>query len=92
MVKDSTARQFAFESESWKKLFRHTYTLTSVFRQADPSKQVLCSLGFAVTSGAAFVRILNSMRVGELDEECVARIRALERPLSFTDGVEVTEL
>jgi ATP-dependent DNA helicase PIF1 len=36
--------------------------------------------------------MLNEMRLGKISEKTVQNFRGLSRPLSFEDGLEVTEL
>jgi len=39
-----------------------------------------------------FAQMLNEMRLGKINDETVKNFRDLSRPLSFDDGLEVTEL
>ena len=38
VTKSSQKTKFAFEAKMWKATLKHTYNLTKVFRQSDPSK------------------------------------------------------
>ena len=63
---------FAFESAGWRAAVRRTYTLTTAFRQAD----------------AAFVGMLNELRLGRVSDATAAalRARAPARGMSEPDG------
>lgn len=41
VTKGSSSVKFAFEADCWKKALKHTYNLTRVFRQTDPSIRLL---------------------------------------------------
>lgn len=68
--------KFAFEAATWNTSIDHTIGLTQVFRQRDPD----------------FANMLNEMRLGRITEDTVRTFKDLQRPLNFTDGLEVTEL
>jgi ATP-dependent DNA helicase PIF1 len=68
--------KFAFDANTWKTSIDHTIGLTQVFRQRDPE----------------FARMLNEMRLGRITDETVRAFRALSRPLTFDDGVDLAEL
>jgi ATP-dependent DNA helicase PIF1 len=68
--------QFAFNADSWNTTIEHTICLQKVFRQKDPE----------------FARMLNQMREGRLDAQSINKFRSLNRPLSFEDQLDGTEL
>ncbi|KAK6822549.1 hypothetical protein PG987_014094 [Apiospora arundinis] len=68
--------KFAFEAATWTTSIDHTIGLTQVFRQRDPD----------------FANMLNEMRLGRISEETVQTFKQLSRPLTFDDGLDVTEL
>lgn len=68
--------KFAFEASTWSTSIDHTIGLTQVFRQRDPH----------------FANMLNEMRLGRISEDTVKTFKDLSRPLSFDDGLDVTEL
>jgi ATP-dependent DNA helicase PIF1 len=68
--------QFAFNADSWNTTIEHTIALHKVFRQKDPE----------------FAAMLNQMREGRLDSQSINKFRSLNRPLSFEDELEGTEL
>jgi ATP-dependent DNA helicase PIF1 len=68
--------QFAFNADSWNTTIEHTICLEKVFRQKDPE----------------FARMLNQMREGRLDAQSINKFRSLNRPLSFKDQLDGTEL
>lgn len=68
--------KFAFDAATWNTSIDYTIGLTQVFRQRDPE----------------FARMLNEMRLGKITEDTVRAFRALERPLTFDDGVDSAEL
>lgn len=41
---------------------------------------------------AAFVKLLNEMRVGKMSDESVAMLASLDRPLDLPPGMSPTEL
>ncbi|TFK57647.1 hypothetical protein OE88DRAFT_1620188 [Heliocybe sulcata] len=45
-----------------------------------------------VVGQAHFVDILNTLRIGKVTEEIVDELRQLSRPVTYTDGIEPTEL
>ncbi|KAK8022397.1 DNA helicase-like protein [Apiospora rasikravindrae] len=68
--------KFAFEAATWTTSIDHTIGLTQVFRQRDPE----------------FANMLNEMRLGRISEQTVQTFKHLARPLTFDDGLDVTEL
>jgi len=40
VTKNDAQVKFAFEAEMWKQAVKHTYNLTKVFRQSDPSTYI----------------------------------------------------
>ncbi|MBS94873.1 MAG: hypothetical protein CL799_10575 [Chromatiales bacterium] len=68
--------KFAFDASTWNTSIDHTIGLTEVFRQRDPE----------------FARMLNEMRVGKISPETERSFKALSRPLTFEDGVEMAQL
>lgn len=68
--------KFSFDAATWNTSIEHTIGLTQVFRQKDP----------------VFANMLNEMRLGRLTPKSVDAFRALNRPLSFADDFEATEL
>ncbi|KAL2271487.1 hypothetical protein VTJ83DRAFT_858 [Remersonia thermophila] len=68
--------KFAFDAATWSMSIDHTIGLTEVFRQRDPE----------------FAAMLNEMRLGRISDDTVRSFQALSRPLTFDDGIEVTEL
>ncbi|KAL2156312.1 hypothetical protein VTH82DRAFT_1057 [Thermothelomyces myriococcoides] len=68
--------KFAFDAATWNMSIDHTILLTEVFRQRDPE----------------FAAMLNEMRLGKISDKTVRSFQELSRPLTFNDGLEVTEL
>lgn len=68
--------KFAFDASTWDTSIDHTIGLTQVFRQRDPE----------------FARMLNEMRLGKISPETERAFKALARPLTFSDGVDLAEL
>lgn len=67
--------KFAFQAKKWDEVMDYKFNLTQVFRQKDPT----------------FVNMLNKMRFGNLDAECIAQFRKIMRAPK-TDGFAPTEL
>ncbi|KEY67206.1 hypothetical protein S7711_03065 [Stachybotrys chartarum IBT 7711] len=68
--------KFAFDAATWDTSLDHTIGLTQVFRQRDPQ----------------FAAMLNEMRLGKISPETEKAFKALARPLTFDDGVDLAEL
>ncbi|TGJ88380.1 hypothetical protein E0Z10_g274 [Xylaria hypoxylon] len=68
--------KFAFDAGTWNTSIDHTIGLTQVFRQKDPQ----------------FAGMLNEMRLGRISNDTVQTFKDLARPLTFDDGLGVTEL
>jgi ATP-dependent DNA helicase PIF1 len=68
----------AFDAKSWRRVIPdiNRFELSKVYRQAD----------------STFVRLLNRLRRGLVDDEDVDRLVACNRPLNFNDGIEATQL
>lgn len=73
---DKSAVKFAFDASTWNTSIDHTIGLTEVFRQRDPE----------------FARMLNEMRLGVISNETERAFKALSRPLTFADGVDMAQL
>ncbi|KAI0336180.1 hypothetical protein GY45DRAFT_1238914 [Cubamyces sp. BRFM 1775] len=67
---------FAFDAKSWSRCVGPPVILTRVFRQKDQK----------------FVDMLNAMRYGRMNAETTKAFRDLSRPVTYTDGIEPTEL
>ncbi|GJE87828.1 ATP-dependent DNA helicase PIF1 [Phanerochaete sordida] len=67
---------FAFDAESWDACVGKPICLKKVFRQKDQ----------------VFVDMLNAMRFGQLSPEMIKAFRALSREVTYSDGIEPTEL
>ncbi|KAL1740872.1 DNA repair and recombination protein pif1 [Schizophyllum fasciatum] len=65
---------FAFDSQSWDQCIGKPILLTKVFRQRDNE----------------FIDILSAMRLGELEQAHVDKLRSLSRPVVYPDGIEPT--
>ena len=84
--------KFSFDAATWNTSIQHTIGLTQVFRQKDPGASIdevdrRCLLTITV-----FANMLNEMRLGRLTPKSNDAFRALNRPLSFADDFEATEL
>lgn len=75
--RDQGAARFCFLSPSWQAAIRHTFVLTTVFRQKGDAELIL---------------MLNALRTGSLDDTMVSRFRLLARKVSYHDNIEPTEL
>lgn len=80
LAPDGTHREptMAFDAQSWSRVIPdiNRFELSKVYRQAD----------------STFVRLLNRLRKGLVDDEDVERLVACNRPLNFKDGIEATQL
>ncbi len=70
--------KFAFEADCWDHMIPRSNIvgLTRVFRQNDDR----------------FVKILEGMRKGLVQENDMQLLKTLARPLAFNDGIEAVEL
>ena len=84
--------KFSFDAATWNTSIEHTIGLTQVFRQKDPGTlSYMVDLSFLLTI-VVFANMLNEMRLGRLTPKSIDAFRALNRPLSFADDFEATEL
>ncbi len=83
--------KFSFDAATWNTSVEHTIGLTQVFRQKDPGKASLQVRNLFLTT-IVFANMLNEMRLGKLTSNSINAFRALNRPLSFSDDFEATEL
>ncbi|THH11770.1 hypothetical protein EW145_g431 [Phellinidium pouzarii] len=67
---------FAFDAGTWDSCIKTPIVLGRVFRQKDHT----------------FIRLLNQMRYGKLDDADVKHFNKLSRAVVYTDGIEPTEL
>lgn len=72
----STSKRFCFQSESWPKLIEISYELKIVHRQKD----------------AEFVRILNLLRIGHVNEDVTRRLLETATQKIETGGILATQL
>lgn len=95
--RDETGKQvvpkFAFDAESWDACVGPPVTLTRVFRQKDqgPTSCVIVT-ALLIWLIAAFVDMLNDMRFGRVNAKTTEAFKALSRKVTYTDGIEPTEL
>lgn len=68
---------FCFNSEAWKEGIQVTYLLTRIYRQSGDME---------------LANMLDSLRLGRLTPYVKQKFKALERPLSCSDGILPTEL
>ncbi|KAJ3575906.1 hypothetical protein NP233_g801 [Leucocoprinus birnbaumii] len=68
--------RFAFEAKSWSSCIGLPMMLKKVFRQKDQT----------------FANMLNEMRYGKMQESTVRIFKTLDRKVTYTDGIEPTEL
>ncbi len=66
--------------------------LTKVFRQNDQSKLIRTKYNCVDIFAAAFVNMLNEMRFGRMQESTIEIFKSLSRKISYTDGIEPTEM
>ncbi|VVT49737.1 uncharacterized protein SAPINGB_P002418 [Magnusiomyces paraingens] len=73
----SKPRVYCFESEAWRQTIKRCIVLQQVFRQKGDDE---------------FIEILNSMRLGQLTDKMNARLKSLDRPVAYKDGILPTML
>ncbi|KZT67583.1 hypothetical protein DAEQUDRAFT_381722 [Daedalea quercina L-15889] len=67
---------FAFDARSWPRCMGMPIVLHQIFRQSDQK----------------FVDMLESLRFARLSPQIIADLKKLSRPITYTDGIEPTEL
>lgn len=76
-VSKTNESEYCFKSPSWNRAITRTITLKQVFRQKGDSE---------------LIDMLNALRCGSLDQEMIAKFHLLSRKVTYTDGIEPTEL
>ena len=84
--------KFSFDAATWNTSIEHTIGLTQVFRQKDPGASIYVVDRSCLLTIVVFANMLNEMRLGKLTPKSIDAFRALNRPLSFADDFEATEL
>lgn len=84
--------KFSFDAATWNTSIEHTIGLTQVFRQKDPGASTHAIDSRCLLTIVVFANMLNEMRLGRLTPKSINAFRALNRPLSFADDFEATEL
>lgn len=72
----SQSKRFCFQTDTWQKVISISYELKQVHRQKD----------------AEFVRILNFIRVGHVNDEIAKRLMATSKQKIETNGILATQL
>lgn len=72
----SQLKRFCFQTETWQKVITVSYELKNVHRQKDPE----------------FVRILNFLRVGHVNDEISKRLMATSKQKIESNGILATQL
>lgn len=73
---DASAKRFCFQSEAWQKCIELSFELQKVHRQKDPE----------------FVRILNFIRIGHVNEEITKRLLETASQRIEKNGILATQL
>ena len=84
--------KFSFDAATWNTSIEHTIGLTQVFRQKDPGTSIDSVDRRFLLTIVVFANMLNEMRLGRLTPKSIGAFQALNRPLSFADDFEATEL
>lgn len=84
--------KFSFDAATWNTSIEHTIGLSQVFRQKDPGASAHAIDSRCLLTIVVFANMLNEMRLGRLTPKSINAFRALNRPLSFADDFEATEL
>lgn len=74
--KATSQKRFCFQSDAWQKVISITYELKIVHRQSD----------------AEFVRILNLLRIGHVNDEITTRLLATSKQKIESNGILATQL
>jgi len=69
--------KYCFQAESWNEVIDQKIVLTKVFRQKGDDE---------------LISMLNALRKGQLDNEITMKFKKLARRVTYTDGIEPTEL
>ena len=74
---DITTRQFCFESERWRDIFKDQIKLTKIFRQEDP----------------VYIKILNKIRQGKVSPKIIEKLNEqINKPIPATLEITPTKL
>lgn len=76
MSQQEQTKRFCFQTETWTKVINISFELKTVHRQKDPE----------------FVRILNFLRVGHVNDEMTKRLRATSKQIIEANGILATQL
>ena len=93
--RDKQTSTFAFDAESWITCVGQPIILHKVFRQKDQGEQTSACRARPEAQlyiCAAFVDMLNSMRLGQLTPETVDVFMRLSRKVTYEDGIDPTDL
>lgn len=77
---------------SWNKCIQIPFVLRRVFRQRDNGKDIIIFAKHSLMLLIEFVSMLNSMRLGQLTEQHIARFYGLTRAVNYDDGIEPSHL
>lgn len=69
--------KYCFESPAWRDVIHKTLVLTRVFRQQGDN---------------TLIDMLNSLRFGDLESSIISKFYELQKPKTYDDGIEPTEL
>lgn len=72
----SQSKRFCFQTDTWQKVITVSYELKQVHRQKDPE----------------FIRILNFLRVGHVNDEIAKRLMATSKQKIESNGILATQL
>ncbi|KAK0165579.1 hypothetical protein PV328_004083 [Microctonus aethiopoides] len=76
VIKNGTKNMFCFESKSWKNCIDYNFELETIHRQKDPM----------------FIKILNSIRIGQVTEEISTVLKSTVKHKIEKDGILATRL
>lgn len=74
--KEETTVKFCFQTEAWEQCVQAVFELKQVHRQKDNK----------------FIHLLNKIRVGEINDEIAATLKATNKQKIETDGILATRL
>jgi ATP-dependent DNA helicase PIF1 len=83
---------FAFEARTWGQCIGTPVFLSRVFRQKDHGAMLSGIPERNSSMVSEFIDILSAMRTGKLTYNHISQLLCLSRPLTYSDGIEASQL
>ena len=90
--KFSMPSTFAFEARTWGQCIGTPVLLSRIFRQKDHGAMLSGIPERNSSMLSEFIDILSAMRTGKLTYNHISQLLCLSRPLTYSDGIEASQL